>query len=135
MVRLCTQMHHRSRKYQITIAVRNQLPSDDTPVETIINTWWLTKSSESLRLSAHGDQAFRHAEIEFFDVPISITHEKWNSFIVDCGKKLKCPFFIGMKRDKGPNGPFIRLYDSKIAMMLTLYGDIHGYLESIKIKK
>jgi len=29
------------------------------------------------------------------------------------------------------NEPFIRLYDSKIAVMMSLYGDLHSYLESI----
>lgn len=128
-------MHPNTLKYKITEAVRKQLPSDDTPIETIIKDWWFTRSSDNLRLTAYGDQAFRHAEIEYFDVPINITHEKWYAFIVDCGKKLKCPFFIGTKKDKGPTGPFIRLYDSKIAMMLTLYGDIYGYLDSIKVRK
>ncbi len=135
MVLSCTQLHPNSLKYRITEAVRKQLPSDDTPIETIIKDWWFTKSGESLRLTAYGDLAFRHAEIEFFDVPITVTHEKWNSFILDCGKKLKCPFFIGIKKNKGPDGPYIRLYDSKIAVMMTLYGDIHSYLDSIKVRK
>jgi hypothetical protein len=133
-------MHPNTHKYKITEAVRKQLPSDDTPIEIIIKDWWFTKSSENLRLTAYGDQALRHAEIEYFDVPINITQDRWYAFIVDCGKKLKCPFYIGTNKkhsrlDGTTGGPFIRLYDSKIAMMLTLYGDIYGYLDSIKVRK
>jgi hypothetical protein len=133
-------MHPNTVKYRITEAVRKQLPSDDTPIEVIIKDWWCTKSSENLRLTIYGDQSFRHAEIEYFDVPITITQDKWYAFIIDCGKKLKCPFYIGVnkkhsKLEGTTGGPFIRLYDSKIAMMLTLYGDIYGYLASIKVRK
>ena len=139
MVQSCTQMHPNSLKYKITEAVRKQLPSDDTPIEAVIKDWWFTKSGESLRLTAYGDLAFRHAEIEYFDVSIDVKHEKWNSFILNCGKKLKCPFYIGINKKnsklEGTVGPFIRVYDSKIAMMLTLYGDIYGYLDSIKVRK
>lgn len=126
----------KSLKETITEAVRQQLPPDTTPTEKIIAEWWFTKSGESLRLSAIGDLAFRIAEIEFFDLPLSVTQDQWNKFIIDCGKKLKCPFFIGVNKNvsKKPE-PYIRLYDSKIAVLISLYGDIHGYLESIKSRK
>lgn len=128
-------MSNKSLKATITEAVSQQLPDDNIPIEKLISEWWFTKSGESLRLSPTGDMKFREAEIEFFDLPLNIVHDSWYGFIVDCGKKLKCPFYIGIKKNKGPDGPFIRLYDSKIAMMMTLYGDIYGYLGSIQSRK
>lgn len=134
MVQLCTQMNRRHLKETITKAVLAQLPSSEfTP--QVIKDWWLTKSGDSLRLSQLGDMAFRHAEIEFFDLPIEITQNNWHKFIVDCGKKIKCPYYIGVNNnDSKKKNTFIRLYDSKIAVVMTLYGDIHSYLDSIKVK-
>ena len=137
MVQLCTQMSdNRQLKETITKAVLAQLPSTEYSLRQVIQNWWLTKSGDGLRLSPTGDMAFRHAEIEFFDLPITITQNNWHKFIVDCGKKIKCPYYIGVNNDDGKKkNMFIRLYDSKIAVVMTLYGDIHSYLDSIKVKK
>ena len=43
------------------------------------------------------------------------------------------PLLLGVTKEQGKkNKPYIRLYDSKIAMMISLYGDIDSYLKSIK---
>ena len=95
-----------------------------------------TPSSTNLRLTPQGDQALRDAEIEFFDLPISIDHSTWYSFITQCGKKLQCPYYIGVNKvENEKKSPFIRLYDIKIAVVMTLYGDIHSYLDSIKVRQ
>ena len=126
----------RSRKQIITEAVLAQLPSINDPIEKTISEWWFTKSGEGLRLTPIGDFAFRTAEIEFFDLPLSVKHESWYSFVSNCGKKLKCPYYIGVnKNDTKLANPFIRLYDSKIAMLVELYGGIQEYLESVKVRR
>ncbi len=137
MVLLCTPMSDsKSKKYLITEAVLKQLPPTDQPIDKIINEWWFTRSSESLRLSAIGDLSFRHAQIEFFNLPLKITQDNWHKFIVDCSKKIKCPYYFGVnKNELKEKEAYIRLYDSKIAMMVQLYGDIHSYLESVKARK
>jgi len=130
-------MSHQSIKTKITTAVLSQLPSDSIPLEKVINEWWWTKSTgDNLRLTPKGDMMFRTAEIEYFDLPLTVKHAEWNSFVVECGRKLKCPFFIGVNKNtqKKPES-YIRLYDSKIAVLMALYGDIHSYLESIKVRK
>lgn len=133
-------MSEKSLKISITEAVKKQLPDEDSPIETLVNEWWFTRSGSSLRLSQIGDMMFRKAEIEFFDLPLKVNPGSWYSFISACGWKLKCPFYIGTHTPEGkPRRPrsesYIRLYDSKIAMMMTLYGDIHSYLESIKVRR
>lgn len=137
MVLLCTPMSDKkSKKYLITEAVLKQLPPTDQPIDKIINEWWFTRSSEGLRLSALGDLSFRHAQIEFFNLPLKITQDNWHKFILDCSKKIKCPYYFGVnKNDLKEKEAYIRLYDSKIAMMVQLYGDIHSYLESVKARK
>jgi hypothetical protein len=56
--------------------------------------------------------------------------------MVDAGKKIKCPYFISSdKKSSKIQGPFIRIYDSKIAMMIELYGGINNYMDSIKARR
>lgn len=123
-------------KQQITEAVIKQLPYENTPLDKVIRSWWFTMSGEGLRLTPLGDSKFQEAGIEYYTCPIKVTQYTWHNFIVECGRKLKCPYFLGVnKKDNEKPEPFIRLYDSKIAMMMTLYGDIQSYLESIKVRQ
>ena len=120
-------------KQQITEAVLDQLAPTNEPVEKIINDWWFTKSGGGLRLTPMGDMLFRQAEIEFFDMSIEVKQHNWHKFVIDCSKKIKCPYYIGVNKDElKKSKAYIRLYDSKIAMVMQLYGDIHSYLDSVK---
>lgn len=126
----------RPTKHQITEAVLKQLPYENTPLDKAIRSWWFTMSSENLRLTPVGDSKLQEAGIEYYVCPIKVTHYTWYGFVIECGKKLKCPYYLGVnKKDNERPDPFIRLYDSKIAMMMTLYGDIQSYLESIKVRE
>ena len=122
-------------KYTITRAVMDQLPSNDIPIESIISDWWFTKSGDSLRLTPQGDIHFRLAQIEFFDLPVKVKKTNWYKFLTDCNKKIKCPYYFSVNKDAESKEPFVRLYDSKIAMMLALSGDIESYLESVRIRQ
>lgn len=128
----------KSLKILITEAILDQIP-DRNPNKTIdnyIQLWWFTKNGEGLRLTPSGDAAFRSAEIEFYDITLKITHTSWYTFLTECNKKIKCPYYIGLnKKELDKSEPFIRFYDSKIAMMVNLYGDIKSYLESVKVRK
>lgn len=124
-------------KYTITRAVMDQLPHTySTSIDDIISQWWFTKSGDSLRLSAVGDAAFRLATIEFFESPVKVKHLNWYKFLTECNKKIKCPYYFSASTegDSKVKQPFIRVYDSKIAMMLALYGDIESYLESVRVR-
>ena len=122
-------------KYTITKAVMDQLPSNNIPIESHISDWWFTKSGDSLRLTPQGDFNFRQASIEYFDLPVKVKHTNWYKFLIECNKKIKCPYYFSVNKDAESKEPFIRLYDSKIAMMLALYGDIESYLESVRIRQ
>jgi hypothetical protein len=120
-------------KLKITQAVLLQLPQSNQTIESIVNEWWLTKSNEGLRLTVIGDTHFRLAQIEYFDLPLEIKQANWHKFILDCSKKIKSPYYIGVnKGEDKKKEAFIRIYDSKIAMLTTLYGSIQEYLESVK---
>lgn len=93
-------------------------------------------SGDGLRLTPLGDKKFMEADIEFYVCPMKVTQYTWYQFITDCNTKLKCPYFLGVnKKENEKAEPYIKLYDSKIAMMMTLYGDIQSYLESIRTRK
>ena len=125
-------------KRVITTAVLAQFPEHlamelDIPLDQIISKWWMTNRQAGLRLTDSGDLAFRTASIEFFMCPLGKTEPgRYYPFLIEVNKKIKCPYYLGVSKQPGEkNEPFIRLYDSKIAVMMSLYGDLHSYLESI----
>lgn len=134
-------MPRKTKKQIITEAVLDQLHDPEISADKAISQWWFTKSSAGLRLTPFGDRAFRQAKIEFFDLPLTRkkTPTSWYSFIMETNNKLSCPYYLGVNEKKEKENtnkePYIRLYDSKIAMLMSLYGDIYSYLESIKVPK
>jgi hypothetical protein len=57
----------------------------------------------------------------------------WGKYTVILDKKVNCPYYVGINVvDNGKKQPYIRIYDHKIAMMMTLYGDFQSYLDSVK---
>ena len=101
--------------------------------------WWATgRTGTGLRLTEDGMEAFTLADIEHFDFPVfadkkfkGLKKEDLKKFTLNLGKKLKCPWYIGLKNQQAQSA-YIRIYDSKIAMMITLYGSFLEYLESAK---
>ena len=126
-----------STKRLITEAVLAQLPKQDSSLEEVIFQWWMTGRQDGLRLTAMGDTAFRLAEIEFFNCPADkLPPGSWYKFIVEMNKKMRCPYFLGSIKEDGKRAdPYIRIYDSKIAMLLAIYGTLEAYLESIPTRK
>lgn len=100
--------------------------------------WWMiSRLDGGLRLTEPGDLAFRYAKIEYYnyDFVINDTTSSWHTYLLELNKKLKCPYYIGVNKVNDSKKPFIRLYDSKVAMMVSLYGNISDYLKSIKVRQ
>lgn len=132
-------MNKPTYKEIITNAVYEQIPSQlrIATVEESLRRWWQTGvRSNGLRLTEIGDWSFRVAEIEFYQYDFKPkAAENYHGYILDLNKKLKCPYYLGVVKEQGKkNKPYIRLYDSKIAMMLSLYGDLDEYLNSVKTR-
>jgi hypothetical protein len=131
----------KSLKEIITEAVITELPSNyhdvkTTPVDNLLIRWWRTGRQNGLQLTEYGDQMFRIAEIEFYQYELKLQPEiQYQAWVLELSKKIKCPYYIGVNKDGKKNHSFIRLYDSKIAMMISLYGNVNDYLNSIKVKK
>lgn len=107
-------------------------------LDDLIFKWWATgRSGSGLRLTDEGQKAFTHAEIEFYDFPLfkkvnNMKATEYRSFTLKLGKKLECPFYIGIKNEKVREA-YIRIYDSKVAMMIELYGSFTEYLNANRI--
>lgn len=135
---------HNLSKRKITEAVVAELPlatrQEIGDVDDIMTRWWATGRQDGLRLTDYGDLNFRMAQIEFYDFQLESdiknnAKQSWHKFMLECNKKIKCPYYFGVNKINNKNIPFIRFYDSKIAMMVELYGSLLGYLNSVKDKR
>jgi len=126
----------KSIKYRISEAILAEISNlstlyYDASLDEVIFDWWYTGRRDGLRLTDNGDQAFQLANIEYHNHTFVQSGMSFNSFILELNKKIKCPYYIGVNKET--NILYIRLYDSKISMMLALYGSLREYLESIKL--
>lgn len=131
---------HKTLKYIITEAVLAELPDNfklDSPVDNLMVRFWASGRQDGLRLTEYGDFLFRMAEIEYYQCDFKIRQGiNEHAYVMEINKKIKCPFYLGVNKiDSKKKQPYIRLYDSKIAMMIELYGDIVSYLDSVKVRK
>jgi hypothetical protein len=132
-------MSNTSIKELITQAVVGQMP-DAWPAPTVeeaMKKWWQTGlRGDSLRLTEIGDMSFRISEIEFYQYDFTAKIEgSYHNYILELSRKIKCPYYLGVSKSEGKkNQPYIRIYDSKIAMMISLYGNIDSYLKSLKVR-
>jgi hypothetical protein len=130
-----------SVKRRITKAIIEQTGSEYSfDIDTAMRTFWLDIRNEGgLRLTDVGDSFFKRADIEAFEFPFRlkrITDKEpiysYQNLMLDLSLKVPCPYYIGRHK---PNEPFIKIYDSKIAMMINLYGDIYEYLRNSQIRR
>jgi len=101
-------------------------------VNKLYRRYWVTgRSTKNLRLTEEGKKAFDSLDLEFFEFDIDTKTERYNYDVMNIGKKLKTPFWVGF-RTRFYKSAYIRIYDSKIAMLINLYGNLQEYLESVK---
>lgn len=127
----------KTHKQIITEAVLAEIPKShriyhELPIEDVIFKWWLTGRQEGLRLTDEGLTAFQLADIEFYDYEFVQDGQSYHSFIIELNKKIKCPYYLGVNKINKSKSFYIRIYDSKIAMMMGLYGNLKDYLKSIR---
>lgn len=142
-------MNFHKSKEEITEAVLKELPPSKwhkLSLDKVVFQWWQTgRGGQGLRLSNLGYIAFTEAKIAGWDFDIQIkpnaTRKKMGTvirytvavhqqFITELTKKVKCPYYIGVDKTEKTNKAFIKIYDHKTAMMITLYGSLMDYLEA-----
>jgi hypothetical protein len=129
-----------SNKTKITQYVLDNLQNVDRykshTVDKVFLRWWMTgRSSEGMRITDEGKVVFEMAGITHYDIELKFSKDKKfkpQHFIIQCNKKIKCPYYLGLKLEDKTKIPFVRLYDNKIAVLVALYGDLMEYLENVK---
>jgi hypothetical protein len=132
-------------KAEIVETVLKEIGDDpDSPwkgrsIDKLMFDWWSAgRSGTGLRLSESGKDAFEYAKIARYDLPFGMhknnigTTSGWVIFIREVDRKINCPYYLGTEIVDNKNKPFIRVYDHKIAVLMTLYGNLSEYLNSIK---
>jgi hypothetical protein len=120
----------------ITATVLKLIKSDYTPedLERVRVTWWKNvRPSGGFGLTFDGDQAFRQADLEHWDFDAGIVDNSLSamSFAVAVDKKMPVPYYLYFsKRHK-----YLRIYDSRVAMLMGLYGNVSEYLTTLKAKR
>jgi hypothetical protein len=127
-------------KQKITEAILAEIPKShriyhELPIEDVMFKWWFTGRQDGLRLTDEGVTAFQLADIAFYDYDFKQDGQSYHSFVLELSKKIQCPYYLGVNKKDKSKSFYIRIYDSKIAMMLGLYGNLKEYLESVRIRK
>lgn len=114
-------------------------PWKDMSIDTLKFKWFVSaRMEEGFRLSTEGETAFRYANLQYYDFPINLSWlvklsaTAWAKFGSLLNKTIHCPFFIGPHDKDVMRKPYVRVYDHKVAMMITLYGSISEYVEANK---
>jgi len=115
-------------------------PWNNHEPDKLIFEWFVTgRRGEGLRLTDVGASAFTKANIAHYTFDLKqdykpfLPAKNWESYAMLLNKKIHCPYYIGVSIDeKKKKKPYIRVYDHKIAMLMTLYGTVDDYLESVK---
>ena len=108
-------------------------PWKDTAIDKLVFRWFATgRQGAGLRLTNEGEAAFEYAQIAFYTFPFPSIPLGWTSSTMkNINKKIQCPFYLGSTVERTKKIPYIKVYDHKIAMMITLYGTVGEYIETI----
>lgn len=133
--------NHNFTKQKITEKILQELCKYDKQflnktADSVMMLWWYTGRQQGFRLTQIGQEMFSLAQIEYYDHEFRQDGKSYNQFILDLNKKIKCPYFIGVNkiREGKETTFYLRIYDSKISMLIKIYGTLQDYLESIKDK-
>jgi hypothetical protein len=103
--------------------------STNKEVDQMMFKWWTSgRSGNGLRLTTEGMLAFRLAQVQLYEINLGKFFDYDTAWRLN--KLMPCPFFISASTNPKPYTLYV--YDSKIAMMITLYGSITEYLDSIE---
>jgi hypothetical protein len=120
----------------ITQTVLKEIPPDGVgrDVDSSMLFWWTNiRSDGGLRLTDIGDQSFKLAGLESWDYTIEKSEVKIvvsMSGVLNLDHSMPCPYYLAYNRQEKTYK--LRIYDSRVAMMIQLSGSITGYLRGLK---
>lgn len=129
-------------KQLITEIVIKELPDGHedkllTPDDLFIKYWITGRSGDVMRLTKQGYNAFVAAGLQEYSYNIylrSLSHKlnniKVNQLTLLMGKLLECPWYLTIAVEPNEEGKSfsLKIFDSKVAMMINLYGSVEDYL-------
>lgn len=98
-------------------------------LETAMKLWWANiREGGGLGLSKVGVIYFSLAKLEHWDIAISNHLELFKKFKYQLmlSRKMPCPFYLNLK-----TAPYIRIYDSRMVVLINLYGNLLAYLDTL----
>lgn len=98
-----------------------------------MKTWWKNiRSSGGMGLTVYGDQMFRAAELEYYDFDLGqASHFGGMGTSLRLDKYMMCPYYFYFSDKR----KLVRIYDSRLATMIMLKGNIFEYMENVKKRK
>lgn len=116
-------------KFELTkriFSLLNEGTYTKSDIEVALYRWWSNiRPGGGLKLTDQGDLAFNRARIENFDYRLEIS----SSVLLKLDRYMVCPYYIILNKST------LRIYDDKIAMMITLHGTIQNYINSLEVKR
>lgn len=106
---------------------------DQDTYDHVYKLWWKNiRQNGGLCLTEIGDSAFRKAGLEYYDIDCSNRKGPIPSdILLKMDKYLLCPYIpILVKKDR-----FLRVYDSRVAVMIGIHGHLIEYLNSLSVKR
>lgn len=93
-----------------------------------MNTWWVNiRSNGGLELTKTGDYEFLKAKLYYECFEFCKNYNYNSVFYLKLNKFFPCPYFLFTVTKKR----YIRVYDSRITMLIHLHGNIHEYINSL----
>jgi hypothetical protein len=103
----------------------------DEDVNIAMKTWWQNiRRTGGFSLSNTGAEMFKRADLEYHEIDYGIVLNSLSAtaFAAILDKKMPAPFFLIFQNRR----KYIRVYDSRMALMMALYDDINAYLDSLE---
>ena len=121
-------------KEKIVIAVLPLIPETEiATVDYAMKTWWKNiRNTGGLGLTRFGDQMFMSMGLEHWEFDIGEASMLGNiGAAITLDRRMVCPyyFYSDKKRKR------VRLYDSRVAMIVALSGDFTSYLNTLEERK
>lgn len=93
-------------------------------IETNFKIWWKITSG-GMRLTPEGVAFFGKANIEYYNFNCNKTNLRQGNTLLKLDKHLAAPYFLSTTDN------FVRIYDSRIASLIHLYGSIIDYVNTL----
>ena len=128
-------------KQKITEIVYKNLPRTlNTTVEQIFPLWWKdTSKRRGYRLTDAGEQAFQQADIEGWDFDLDFEPQaNYYELLLTLSDTIQCPYHIYKPNKNDHHSKYrikLKVYDTKVAMMIGLYGSVREYVEKQNPKR